>query len=79
MNHQGNPMSPSLPGVPPAPPIPTWGSSSGSDADSVALSEETKLELRKIGAEYTIKDGLNRSVEDIIKLLIKEHWESSSK
>jgi hypothetical protein len=37
------------------------------------ISDETKKELLKIGAEYTLKDGKERSFEEIIKLLVEEH------
>ncbi|MGH9877005.1 MAG: hypothetical protein ACRD5H_05155 [Nitrososphaerales archaeon] len=37
------------------------------------ITDETKKELLKIGAEYTVKDGKERSLESIVKLLIQEH------
>jgi hypothetical protein len=37
------------------------------------ISEETKRALLKIGAEHTLKDGKERTLEDIVKLLIEEH------
>jgi hypothetical protein len=37
------------------------------------ISEETKKSLLKIGAELTIKDGKERSLEEIVKILIEEH------
>ena len=37
------------------------------------FSDETKKELIKIGAEYSIKDGKERTLEDIVRLLIEEH------
>lgn len=40
---------------------------------TMKISEETKRELLKVGAEYTAKDGQDRSLEDIVKLLIQEH------
>jgi hypothetical protein len=40
---------------------------------TMKISEETKRELLKIGAEYTSKDGQDRTLEDIVKLLIQEH------
>ena len=36
------------------------------------ISEETKKALLKIAAEHTIKDGKERSLEDILKILIEE-------
>lgn len=39
---------------------------------TMKISEETKKTLLKIGAEYTVKDGKERSLEDIVKLLIDE-------
>jgi hypothetical protein len=40
---------------------------------TMKISEETKRELLKIGAEYTAKDGQDRTLEDIVKLLVQEH------
>ena len=37
------------------------------------IGDETKKSLLKIGAEQTLKDGKERSLEDIVKLLIEEH------
>ena len=37
------------------------------------ISDETKKELVKIGAEYSVKDGKGGSPEEIVKLLITEH------
>jgi hypothetical protein len=37
------------------------------------ISDDTKKELIKIGAEYTVKDGKERTLEDIVRLLIEEH------
>jgi hypothetical protein len=37
------------------------------------ISGETKKALLKIGAEYTLKDGKERTLEDIVKMLIEEH------
>lgn len=44
----------------------SWGS-------TMKINSETKRELLKIGAEYTLKDGKERTLEDIVKLLIEEH------
>jgi hypothetical protein len=40
---------------------------------TMKISDETKRELLKIGAEYTLKDGQERTLEEIVKLLIEEH------
>jgi hypothetical protein len=37
------------------------------------ITDETKMALVKIGAELSLKDGEDRSLEDIVKLLIDEH------
>ena len=40
---------------------------------TMRISEETKKAIIKIGAEFTAKDGKERSMEDVVKLLI-EHY-----
>jgi hypothetical protein len=40
---------------------------------TMKISEETKKSLLKIGAEHTMKDGKERSLEEIVKILIEEH------
>lgn len=40
---------------------------------TMKISEDTKKSLLKIGAEHTMKDGKERSLEDIVKILIEEH------
>ena len=40
---------------------------------TMKISDETKLELVKIGAGYSVKDGKERSLEEIVKLLIDEY------
>ncbi len=40
---------------------------------SIRVTEETKRELAKIGGELTAKDGLERSMEDILKILINAY------
>jgi len=40
---------------------------------SMRISEETKKAIIKIGAEVTAKDGKERSMEDVVKILI-EHY-----
>jgi hypothetical protein len=42
-------------------------------ASTMKISDETKKELIKIGAEFSIKDGKERTLEDIVRLLIEEH------
>jgi hypothetical protein len=37
------------------------------------VGDETKKSLLKIGAEHTMKDGKERSLEDVVKILIEEH------
>ena len=37
---------------------------------SIRVTEETKRELIKIGGELTAKDGIERSMEGILKTLI---------
>jgi hypothetical protein len=39
---------------------------------TMKISEETKKSLLKIGGEHTMKDGKERSLEDIVKILIEE-------
>ncbi len=46
---------------------------------SIRVTEETKRELTKIGGELTAKDGIERSMEDILKTLIKLIVKNSSK
>ena len=40
---------------------------------TMKIGDETKKSLLKIGAEQTLKDGKERSLEDIVKILIEEH------
>ena len=40
---------------------------------TMKIGDETKKSLLKIGAEQTVKDGKERSLEDIVKILIEEH------
>jgi len=37
---------------------------------TMRISDETKRELVKIGAQLSIKDGTERSMEDVVKYLI---------
>ena len=40
---------------------------------TMKIGDETKRSLLKIGAEHTMKDGKERSLEDVVKILIEEH------
>jgi len=40
---------------------------------SIRISNEIKSKLVKIGARLSLKDGKNRSMEDIIRVLIKQY------
>jgi hypothetical protein len=40
---------------------------------SIRVTEETKRELIKIGGELMAKDGMERSMEDILKTLINSY------
>ena len=44
---------------------------------TMKITENTKRALLKIGAEYTVKDGKERTFEAIVKLLIEEHKNKS--
>jgi hypothetical protein len=44
---------------------------------TMKITENTKRALLKIGAEYTVKDGKERTFEAIVKLLIEEHKHKS--
>ena len=44
---------------------------------TMKITEYTKRALLKIGAEYTVKDGKERTFEAIVKLLIEEHKHKS--
>jgi hypothetical protein len=47
-------------------------------ASTMKINDETKKELIKIGAEYSVKDGNERTLEDIVRLLIEEHKNKKS-
>jgi hypothetical protein len=40
---------------------------------SIRVTKETKRELIKIRGELTTKDGIERSMEDILKILINSY------
>jgi hypothetical protein len=41
------------------------------------ITDGTKRALLKVGAEYTIKDGRERTLEAVVKLLLEEHRHKS--
>lgn len=43
---------------------------------TMKITEGSKRALLKIGAEYTVKDGKERTLEAVVKLLIEEHKRS---
>jgi hypothetical protein len=46
---------------------------------TMKISDETKKELTRIGAEYTMKDGKERTLEEVVKLLIEERRHKNKK
>jgi len=40
---------------------------------TMRISDETKKELVKIGGELSSRDGIERTLEDIVKLLISDY------
>ena len=40
---------------------------------TMKITDSSKRALLKIGAEYTVKDGKERTLEAVVKLLIEEH------
>ncbi|HYA82455.1 MAG: hypothetical protein WBZ36_23065 [Candidatus Nitrosopolaris sp.] len=44
---------------------------------TMKITDGTKRALLKVGAEYTIKDGRERTLEAIVKLLLEEHRHKS--
>jgi hypothetical protein len=46
---------------------------------TIAVTEEVRKELVKIGAEYTSHDGVIRNLQEVIELLIVEHKQALSK
>jgi len=43
------------------------------------ISDETKRELVKIGAELSVKDGIERSMEGVVKYLIEAYKKENKK
>jgi len=52
--------------------------SSAENMSTARISNDVKAKLIKIGAKLSLKDGKSRSIEDIIKILIK-HYEKDEK
>lgn len=46
---------------------------------TMKISDETKKELIRIGAEYTMNDGRERSLEEVVKILIEERRNKNKK
>jgi len=44
-------------------------------SSTMRISEETKKELLKVGGELTAKDGVERTLEEVVKVLLSEHSE----
>ena len=42
-------------------------------SSTMRINDETKRELVKIGAELSIKDGIERLMEDVVKYLIEAY------
>ena len=45
-------------------------------SSTMRITDETKRELVKIGAELSVKDGTERSMEDVVKYLIDVYRKS---
>ena len=48
-------------------------------SSTMRISDETKRELVKIGAELSVKDGSERSMEDVVKYLIETYKKENKK
>jgi hypothetical protein len=48
-------------------------------SSTLRLSSDLKSELLKIGAAETIKDGKDRSMHDIVEMLVKFYKENKEK
>jgi hypothetical protein len=46
---------------------------------TMRISDETKRELVKIGAQLSIKDGSERSMEDVVKYLIETYKKTNKR
>jgi hypothetical protein len=47
------------------------------EVSSIRASHELRAKLAKIGARFTLKDGKQRSMEEIIDMLIEEYEKSN--
>jgi len=45
---------------------------------AMKLGDDTKAELVKIGARLSLADGKQRSLEDVVRLLI-DHWKKTKR
>lgn len=57
----------------------TMSASMAPSSSTMRINESTKRNLVKIGAELSLKDGKERSLEDVVKHLIGEHFAKKSK
>ena len=48
-------------------------------SSTMRISDETKRELVKIGAELSVKDGSEDSMEDVVKYLIDTYKKETKK
>ena len=48
-------------------------------SSTMRINDETKRELVKIGAELSVKDGTERSMEDVVKYLIETYKKENKK
>ena len=48
-------------------------------SSTMRINDETKRELVKIGAELSMKDGIERSMEDVVKYLIETYKKENKK
>lgn len=48
-------------------------------SSTMRISDETKRALVKIGAELSIKDGIERSMEDVVKYLVETYKKENKK
>jgi hypothetical protein len=46
---------------------------------TMRISDETKRELVKIGAQLSVKDGTERSMEDVVKYLIDAYKKTNKR
>ena len=48
-------------------------------SSTMRINDQTKRELVKIGAELSTKDGIERSMEDVVKYLIETYKKENKK